>query len=257
MATANFNNVMDEVFSHEGGYVNHPKDPGGETNYGIAKRSHPDVDIRNLTRTQAAAIYRREYWIKVRGDELPAGLDLVAMDGAVNSGVKRGAQWLQRGIGLTGKSVDGAIGPVTVAAAKAADVQKAVKDACAARMSFLHGLSTFKTFGRGWSRRVAEVEAAALKMHFTATTAAQTAARKVAEEARAAAAKAKVEAAGAATSVAAGAGTTIYVDGTTETSIVAAISVLTAVLAAIRTQHQKNRAGALEAAAISIAEEAA
>lgn len=135
----NFTSVMSAVFGHEGGYVNHKADPGGETNFGISKRSYPNVDIRNLTRTQAEDIYRADYWHKVRGDDLPAGIDLVAMDGSVNSGVSRGSKWLQRALDVT---ADGAIGPVTIAAAKESDAVQVIEKACANRMSFLTSLST-------------------------------------------------------------------------------------------------------------------
>jgi len=160
----NFELVMDELFRHEGGYVNHKSDPGGETKYGISKRSYPNVDIRALTKEQARAIYRRDYWAKIKGDELPAGIDLVTMDPAVNSGVARGVKWLQGAIGFSGVDVDGKVGPKTLKRANSVNTVNAIKSACAARMSFLRGLKTWTTFGKGWTRRVAEVEAAGVSM---------------------------------------------------------------------------------------------
>lgn len=157
----NFPSIMDEVFRHEGGYVNHRNDPGGETNYGISKRAHPSVDIRSLTKAQAREIYRKSYWAQVRGDDLPDGLDLVAMDAGVNSGVSRGSKWLQKAIGTP---ADGKIGPNTLAAARAADPLEAIEAACAARMGFLRGLRTWSSFGKGWTRRVASVEAVATRL---------------------------------------------------------------------------------------------
>lgn len=153
---ASFPAVLNEVLAHEGGYVNHPKDPGGETNFGISKRSYPNLDIRNLTKADAAEIYRSDYWDRVRGDDLPAGVDLVAMDGAVNSGVSRGAKWIQKAVGVT---ADGQVGPQTLAALSGSDALAVIKKACALRMSFLRGLGTWSTFSKGWSRRVASVEA--------------------------------------------------------------------------------------------------
>lgn len=173
MARSNFEACLDEVFRHEGGYVDHPADPGGATNMGIthrtlaAWRGRPvsKDDVRALSRTEAAAIYRALYWDKVRGDDLPDGLDLVTFDPAVNSGVSRGAGWLQRALGVT---ADGRVGPVTLGAAASAEAVATIKRACEIRMGFLTGLRTWGTFGRGWSRRVASVEAVSVRMALAA-----------------------------------------------------------------------------------------
>jgi len=163
---------MAEVFKHEGGYVDHPRDPGGATNLGITHltlaahrgRKVTKADVKALGKQEAENIYRKSYWAKVHGDHLPYGLDLVAMDGAVNSGPSRGAKWLQRGVGA---KADGKIGGQTIEAARAADVG-AIERACDARMSFLRGLKHWGTFGKGWSRRVASVEAVGTRMWLTA-----------------------------------------------------------------------------------------
>lgn len=154
MAKANFDSAMAHVFEFEGGYVNDPRDPGGETNFGISKRSYPREDIKNMTRARAAQIYRRDYWNAIRGDDLPAGLDLVAFDAAVNSGVSRGAKWLQ---GALGVSADGRIGPQSIAAAKASNAAAVIDRAVDARLAFLRRLSTWGAFGKGWTRRVEAV----------------------------------------------------------------------------------------------------
>lgn len=159
---ANFDACLGEVLSHEGGYVNHPSDPGGETNMGISKRSYPNENIRGMTRARASEIYRRDYWAPVRGDDLPAGLDLVAFDPAVNSGVSRGAKWLQSALGVT---ADGKIGPATIAAAHKADVQAVINRACDLRLSWLRTLPTWKTFGKGWARRVESIRETAQAMN--------------------------------------------------------------------------------------------
>lgn len=164
MAKANFNAVMEEVFSHEGGYVNHSKDPGGETNYGISKRSYPKENIRTLTKSRAAEIYRRDFWAKIKGDELPAGVDLVTMDSSVNSGVSRGVKWTQKAAGMRGNSVDGVLGPLSLRVIVTQHSVPVIRNACSARMGFLKGLKTWGTFGKGWSRRVASVEATAIAM---------------------------------------------------------------------------------------------
>lgn len=162
MTEKNFNPVMEHVFKSEGGYVNDPRDAGGETNMGISKRAHPMVDIKNLTKTTAKTLYHRDYWEKVRGAQMPDGLDLVAMDGAVNSGVSRGSKWVQKGLGV---KVDGKIGPNTIRAANKPNVGIAViQRACAARMGFLRGLKVWSVYKGGWSTRVASVEATGVKM---------------------------------------------------------------------------------------------
>lgn len=161
MAESNFDLCLEHVLKFEGGYVNHPSDPGGETNFGISKRSYPGENIKRMTRERAGMIYRRDFWNAVKGDDLPAGLDLVAFDAAVNSGQSRGAKWLQAGVGA---AQDGKIGPATIAAARAADPATAINRACDARMAFLRGLGTWPTFGRGWTRRVDSVRSTALEM---------------------------------------------------------------------------------------------
>lgn len=169
MAKTNFAACLAHILASEGGYVDHPKDPGGATNMGITHttlaewRGRPvtKADVRALTKAEAAAIYKARYWDTVRGDDLPAGLDLVAFDAAVNSGVYRGARWLQSALGVV---ADGKIGPRSIAAASAADRSTAIRRAVQARKNFLLSLSTWATFGRGWSSRLTSVEASAIKM---------------------------------------------------------------------------------------------
>jgi len=165
----NFNACMAHVFKSEGGYVDHPRDPGGATNMGITFNTLKEWrgtkitkdDVRNLTKTEASAIYRAKYWDAVQGDELPYGFDLVAFDGAVNSGPSRGIRWLQGGVGAI---VDGKIGPVTLAAVRNSVPSMGINRACDLRIGFLRGLETFAVFGKGWSERVANVRATALRM---------------------------------------------------------------------------------------------
>ena len=164
----NFPACLAETLRHEGGWADHPKDPGGATNFGVTlatyRRWKPGAtkdDLRRITDAEVAAIYRKGYWDAVSGDDLPAGLDLVAFDGAVNSGPARGAKWLQQALGVT---ADGKIGPKTIAAAKAAHAEAVIDRACDLRMAFLRGLNTWPTFGKGWGRRVNEVRDAATAM---------------------------------------------------------------------------------------------
>ena len=165
----NFLDALAAVLHHEGGYVNHPSDPGGMTNLGCTKRvweewvGHPvdEKAMRALTPTDVAPLYKAKYWDKIKGDDLPTGVDYIVFDAAINSGPGRAAKWLQEAVGVT---ADGAIGPGTLAAVRAMDAQEIVEKYQATRLAFLQGLPTWGTFGKGWGRRVAEVGAAADKM---------------------------------------------------------------------------------------------
>lgn len=148
-----FDSLIDRVLSHEGGYVNHPEDPGGETKFGIAKRSYPGVDIKNLTREQAIEIYRTDFWQRVQGDQLPPALVFQVLDAAVNHGVGNAVRWMQRAAGVAD---DGVIGPMTLAAVKRCDTADLVLKFNAERLVFYTKLSNFDAFGRGWTRRVAD-----------------------------------------------------------------------------------------------------
>lgn len=147
-----FDTMIDRVLGHEGGYVNNPRDPGGETKFGIAKRSYSNVDIKNLTRDQAVEIYRADFWARVKGDQLPPAFVFQALDAAVNHGIGNAVRWMQRAAGVAD---DGMIGPVTIAAVGRAEVADLVLNFNAERLAFYAKLSTFDTFGRGWVNRVA------------------------------------------------------------------------------------------------------
>lgn len=147
-----FDQLIDRVLGHEGGYVNHPQDPGGETKFGIAKRSYPNVDIKGLTRAQAVEIYRRDFWVRVQGGEMPSAFAFQALDAAINHGVENSVRWMQRAAGVAD---DGVIGPLTMMAVKRADPADLVLNFNAERLEFYAKLSTFDSFGRGWTRRVA------------------------------------------------------------------------------------------------------
>lgn len=142
------------VIGHEGGYVNHPKDPGGETKYGITKRDYPDEDIKNLTLGRAKEIYKESYWDKINADNLPKQLRYAVFDAAVNSGVGQASKWLQRAVGVRD---DGVIGPQTLAAVRAADPYRIAAIFSGQRLKFMAGLVAFDHFGKGWTRRVADI----------------------------------------------------------------------------------------------------
>lgn len=165
----NFNVCFDLMIQHEGGYVNNPADPGGMTNLGVTKRAWEgytgkpatEKDMRALTKEQVKPFYRKNYWDKVRGDDLPSGVDYSVFDYAVNSGPARACKTLQKVLGL---KADGIIGPKTMEEVSNANPRVLVQDICEDRLNFLQSLSTFDTFGRGWTRRVKEVEDVAYKM---------------------------------------------------------------------------------------------
>jgi lysozyme family protein len=190
MTAANFTACLAETLSWEGGWVDHPKDPGGATMKGVTigvfkvykGRPVTKTELRNISQADLRAIYRRNYWTVVRGDDLPAGLDLVTFDAAVNSGPARGPKWTQRALGVED---DGRVGPNTIKAAKSRPDQVGViKRACAARMGFLQGLRTWGTFGRGWTRRVAGIEARAVAMSTESVMAVQAEAKRASTAAK-------------------------------------------------------------------------
>lgn len=166
---SNFESALQAILHHEGGYVNHPADPGGMTNLGVTKRvweewvGHPvnEQAMRALTPALVAPMYKAKYWDKIKGDDLPKGVDYCVFDAAVNSGPGRAAKWLQ---GCVGVEQDGALGPATLKAVAAFDPKELVDDYAKRRLSFLSDLPTWGTFGKGWSRRVTEVHTAAKAM---------------------------------------------------------------------------------------------
>ena len=170
---AGFEHALSVILKHEGGYVDHPSDPGGATNLGVTKatwegwvgHSVTKDDIRALTVAQVTPLYRKNYWDAVKGDDLPPALALCVFDVAVNSGPSRAAKFLQ---GIVGTSQDGKIGPATLAAVSTFVASKGVLAAVLAysetRRAFYRSLSTFPTFGKGWLRRVDETEAEAKKL---------------------------------------------------------------------------------------------
>lgn len=164
-----YETCLEIILHHEGGYVNHPKDPGGETNLGVTKRVYEEwggtKDMKELTVEDVAPIYQKNYWNRVRGDDLPAGLDLCVFDFGVNAGTGRSAKFLQR---LVGTTVDGGIGPATIKAVNAyvqiEGIEATIEAFQNSRQEYYESLSTFETFGRGWTRRVKEVTETAFSM---------------------------------------------------------------------------------------------
>jgi len=169
--TLRFERCLDEVLKHEGGYVDHARDPGGATNLGVtlgtAKAHGLDmdgdgdvdkIDVRNLKPRDVRPVYRKSYWLAAGCDQLPAGPDLMVFDLAVNSGVTRAAKFLQEAVGVV---ADGKVGPMTLGAARRLPPAELVLRLRNRRERFYRALPTFDTFGRGWLRRLSEVNAKA------------------------------------------------------------------------------------------------
>lgn len=170
MAASSFGAALARVLRHEGGFSDHPADPGGPTQKGVtqrvydayrARKGQPARSVRLLEEAELVEIYRRQYWDAVRADDLPAGLDYAVFDAAVNSGPAQAGKWLQRAAGV---SDDGQVGALTLAAVAAGDPARLAADVCDRRLAMLRTLRTWPVFGRGWGRRVAEVRRVSLAL---------------------------------------------------------------------------------------------
>jgi lysozyme family protein len=167
---SNFERCLPLLLAHEGGYTNHPSDPGGPTNFGITiedyrryvKVNATPADVRKMKLDEAKIIYREKYWDAQRCDELPPGVDYAIFDYGVNSGIGRSGKVLRRTLGLPDDT--SAVTDAVVAAAYAVDQKTLIVAICDERLRFLQSLKTWPVFGRGWGRRVAEVKSTALKM---------------------------------------------------------------------------------------------
>lgn len=148
----NFDTTFDRVMGHEAGYVNDPNDPGGETKWGISKRSYPHLDIAKLSREDARAIYRRDFWERIRADKLPDGVAYQLFDFAVNSGIETAVRYLQRALDVAD---DGVWGPHSQAAADGASESDLIMLLNAERLDFMTRLKNWPSHGRGWARRIA------------------------------------------------------------------------------------------------------
>lgn len=164
-----FSVIFPLVMKEEGGFVNNPSDPGGMTNHGVTKhvwdgwvgRSVDEQAMRRLSLVDVEPLYKKKYWGVCRCEDLPAGVDLVVFDCAVNSGTTKASRLLQQVLSTT---IDGVIGPNTVAKACKEDPKKIIVWYCDARLAFLQSLGTFKVFGKGWTARVSRIKAEALKL---------------------------------------------------------------------------------------------
>jgi lysozyme family protein len=169
MSASSYDEALARLLVHEGGYTNHPADPGGPTNFGITladaraywKRDASAADVRAMPLAVAKTIYRTRYWAALCCDQLPAGVDYAVFDYGVNSGIGRASKVLQR---ILDVPPDGRIGARTIAAARSRDASSLVDAICDERLAFLQGLPTWPVFGNGWGRRVREVRTTARAM---------------------------------------------------------------------------------------------
>lgn len=148
-----FDEAFEKLIGHEGGYVDHPRDPGGATNYGISQRSYPGEDIRGMTLARAKQIYLRDFWGPAGCDAVPAGVKFSLFDMAVNSGVRPAVRCLQKAVGVND---DGILGPVTLQAVSSMNASKFIARFNGHRLQFMSSLSTWPSFGRGWANRIAQ-----------------------------------------------------------------------------------------------------
>ena len=166
---SNWQKSFELMLKSEGGFVNHPSDPGGMTNLGVTKatweswvvREVDEAEMRGLTADKVEPLYKERYFDAVRGDELPTGLDYLMFDFAVNAGAGRAIKILQAAVGVT---PDGGFGPITMAAVQAVDPNELIERFSQAKEDFYRSLTTFSTFGKGWLNRVADVKLKASAM---------------------------------------------------------------------------------------------
>jgi lysozyme family protein len=166
---SNWSNAFALMLKSEGGFVNHPSDPGGMTNLGVTKatwenwvgRESDEAEMRGLTPEKVEPLYKKKYWDAVRGDELPPGISYLCFDFAVNAGAGRSIKTLQTAVGVT---PDGGFGPMTMAAVQVVDPVELIERFSQAKEDFYRSLNTFATFGKGWLNRVADVKVKASSM---------------------------------------------------------------------------------------------
>lgn len=173
MSSKNWERCLDLILKHEGGYVNHPEDPGGMTNMGVTKKVYEEwignevteEDMQGLIREDVAPIYQKNYWLGVKAHDLPDGLDLCVFDWGVNSGPGTATKKLQE---MVGADADGILGPNSLSSLNVYIEEHGLKQTIinyqAIRQQFYESLDTFSTFGNGWTRRVEDTSKAAMEM---------------------------------------------------------------------------------------------
>lgn len=257
MTSANFPECLSITLASEGGLSTERTDPGNwtggkigkgtlkGTKYGISAAAFPDIDIRNLTLDDVKPIYKAKYWDEIGGDALPAGFDLATFDYAVNSGPARALRDAQTVIGAP---ADGKFGPLTRARAASAGI-KEIKALCAKRLTFMQSLAIWRTYGKGWSARVARIEAKAVAMSLRSQPGVDVKAALADEASRAEKAAGTLRKAGAAIAVSAsgGAGTGAALPAEPNLAILGGAMALGLVVAGVlllKATREKERADA-------------
>ncbi len=151
--TNKFDTAFNRVIGHEAGYVNNPDDPGGETKWGISKRSYPTLNIKNLTREDAYNIYYKDFWLVIDAEFLPNSVIYQLFDFAVNSGIGTAIRYLQRALGVAD---DGHFGPISKRAAQRTTETDMIMNLNAERLDYMTRLSNWPNAGKGWARRIAQ-----------------------------------------------------------------------------------------------------
>lgn len=167
-----FDKAFDQLMVNEGGYINHPRDPGGETMYGVTKRvaiKHGyKGSMRDLPKSFAKEVAKKSYWDAAHCDEFAPAVAAQVFDAAYNHGPNRAIKFLQQAAGITGRQVDGIVGPKTIGAVNNMPADIVVFKFLAKRLDFFTRLGTWSAFGKGWSRRIVEqLEAAAAQLDWT------------------------------------------------------------------------------------------
>jgi lysozyme family protein len=170
MAASTYDEALRRLLVHEGGYTNHPSDPGGPTNFGITiadyrkyvKPGATAADVRAMSVDEARAIYRKRYWDAQRCDELPAGVDYSIFDYGVNSGIGRSGKVLHRVVGLPDNT--SVVTDEVLRAVAKRDPKAVIVAINEERLAFLKRLKTWPVFGKGWGARVTAVRAVSLRM---------------------------------------------------------------------------------------------
>lgn len=148
-----FRLLIDRILGHEGGYVNDPADPGGETKWGISKRSYPHLNIAALSREEAIEIYHKDFWLPLKADRFHDGVAFQLLDSAVNSGITQSIRFLQRALGVAD---DGIFGPVSLKASQEQSESDQIMLFTAERIEFMTKLKNWPNHGKGWMRRIAQ-----------------------------------------------------------------------------------------------------
>jgi lysozyme family protein len=169
---SSFDRALAATLKHEGGWADHPKDPGGATMKGVTLATFrrlvnpkaTKADLKAITADEVSTVYRKGFWSQIMADEMPAGVDFAVFDYAVNSGPSRAVKAVQSLCGLEGNDVDGVVGPQTLKAISETDEEDLIMELCAQRLAFVKRLKTWPTFGKGWESRIAAVRKLALEM---------------------------------------------------------------------------------------------